>query len=88
MDTFKERERELLTLSDSHRQDDLAFTYYGEAIELCPYFCKAFLNRALLHYHRGSIEEALSDCEKAAEINPEFYEVYSFRGSYVDSFLI
>jgi tetratricopeptide (TPR) repeat protein len=62
-------------------QDDLAFKYYEKAIELCPYFCKAFLNRALLHYHRGSIESALQDCEKAAQINPEFYEVYSFRGA-------
>ena len=40
----------------------------------------AYNNRGLAYINKGQYDEAISDCTKAIEINPELAEAYSNRG--------
>jgi len=41
----------------------------------------AYYNRGLAYYHKGDYDRAISDCNKALEINPRYAEAYMNRGA-------
>jgi tetratricopeptide (TPR) repeat protein len=63
-------------------QDDLSLEHHKKSVEICPDFTKSFVNRGLLHCHRGENELGKQCLEIAMKINPSFYESYSLAASF------
>lgn len=51
-------------------REEEAIKNYTTAIQLCPSYYEAYLNRALLFRHLGELDKAIEDCKRALDISP------------------
>jgi tetratricopeptide (TPR) repeat protein len=63
------------------QEDDRADKHFTQALEGCPYFIKARINRADLRYFTNQFDASLADCDAVIAVNPSFYEAYWLKGS-------
>lgn len=63
-------------------QLDEAIELYTRSIQVCP-TAEAYTFRGWAHAHRDEIDEAVADCHRAIEVDPEFGNPYNDIGSYL-----
>lgn len=61
---------------------DAAIDLYSRSIEVCP-TAEAYTFRGWAHAHRDEIDQAIADCHRAIEVDPEFGNPYNDIGSYL-----
>ena len=53
---------------------------WGDTVAESPHKARPFNNRGLAYFHQGNLLKAISDYNKAIEINPHYAEAYNNRG--------
>jgi tetratricopeptide (TPR) repeat protein len=85
-DTFrKERALELWTEGfRCHQQNDLvrAIELYTRSIELCP-TAEAYTFRGWAYQGMGRLDDAIAECKRAIEVDPDFGNPYNDIGAYL-----
>jgi Tfp pilus assembly protein PilF len=59
-----------------------AIDFYSRSIELCP-TAEAYTFRGWAYHFLGSIDDAIAECHKAIEVDPDFGNPYNDIGSYL-----
>jgi len=57
-----------------------AIQEYNIAIQINPYYARAYLNRGNVYQSQGNISQAISDYNQSIEIKPNYAEAYNNRG--------
>lgn len=60
---------------------DSALHYFTKAIEICPFYAGAFINRGIAYLYLKEPHKAIADFNKAIELIPNFAEAYYSRGN-------
>jgi len=65
-----------------HGDFDGAILLYTKSIEVCP-TAEAYTFRGWAYNHFGRVDDAISECRKAIEIDPDFGNPYNDIGAYL-----
>ncbi len=60
---------------------DRAYADFSRAIEIDPTYTSAYINRGLIKYYRGKIEDSVKDFNQALKYDPKIGEAYGNRGN-------
>ncbi|WP_278381882.1 tetratricopeptide repeat protein, partial [Clostridium tyrobutyricum] len=56
---------------------ELAFEYYGKALDIEPEYIDCYNDRGVLYKKLGDLERAKQDFEKILEIDPKYISAYN-----------
>ena len=59
---------------------ELKIEAYNRAIEINPYFTRAYFNRGIIYYNLNNYEKAIDDLTKVLKFESENIRAYYFRG--------